>query len=190
MMGLVLGLAVVCAGLVAYGVLTHEEPGFKNPSMAWDKAKFPLPIAAGTYSSEGDTDLTKEHRATLKHSMDSLNRRAGFKVVRWAKEGERGLIRMSLGGPTDETWESPGGHYVLHGNGATKEWLSCTVQTANTGTLELLYLVLYHEMGHCLGLDHDDYKASIMHPTLAMGGTFSPWISDFDKGLLFKTYAP
>ena len=44
---------------------------------------------------------------------------------------------------------------------------------------------LRHEMGHCLGLAHDDYPESIMYGKLDQRAGI---VSDHDKELLRKTY--
>lgn len=192
MFGLFLGLTVVCAALVAYGVLTHEEPGLKNPEAAWPKDKFPLTVSGSSYTAEGNKSLTKDHKSALGSAIDTINSRLDFKVMRWAKAGETALITVTVGMPHDETWEGPGGHYILKGSSVAKEWSSCEIQTSNTGTQELLYLTLYHEGGHCLGLAHDKQSAvSIMRPVQhSSGGGFPPWISDYDKKVLRGLYAP
>ena len=64
----------------------------------------------------------------------------------------------------------------------------CLVTTNNTGTVDMLDLVLQHELGHCLGLAHDDYTESIMYGgagrALRVTSGFPPHISDSDRELL------
>jgi predicted Zn-dependent protease len=69
----------------------------------------------------------------------------------------------------------------------------CEVWTMNVvGPNDLEWLTTYHEMGHCLGLAHDDYEQSIMHPVQrpTADATIPPWISDYDRDLLRERYMP
>ena len=99
-----------------------------------------------------------------------------------------------LGAPVDskhETDDVPGGRFELHGSGTV--WKRCDVRTLNVaGPDDVEDRVLYHEMGHCLGLAHDDYPLSIMYPKqrATADKTIPPWISDSDRVLLRELYAP
>jgi len=194
MLGLAIGMTVVCAGLVAYGVLTHEEAGLTTPEAAWPKDKFPLSVSGESYTSEGSTPLTKDHKSALSSVIEDTNSRLGFKVLKWAPKGtDLADFTVTVGVPHDDSWESAGGHYALSGDSRTKRWSSCRIETSNTGTNLMLYLVLYHEVGHCLGLAHDEQSnVSIMRPTQVetAAGAFPPWITDSDKALLRGLYAP
>lgn len=85
------------------------------------------------------------------------------------------------------------GYLDAHGDAShavTPMGVYCEARTSNTGTSEILHLVLQHEIGHCLGLAHDDYESSIMYPEQRStpDGQFPPRISDSDKTLLRGLY--
>ena len=188
------GFTVLVLGLIVYGVLTHEEPGLKNPEAAYPKTAFPLSVSGESYTAEGTIPLTSDHKSAMKSAIEDVNSRLDFTVLKMVKPSEKlADWTVTIGVPHDDTWEGPGGNYVLSGDSRTKEWSSCTIQTSNTGTRALLYLTLYHEFGHCLGLDDDEQSAvSIMRPVQVEipSGAFPPWITDHDKKVLRGLYAP
>lgn len=189
-----IGFTVLVVGLMIYILATKDEAGLTNPDAAYPKAMFPLTVSGESYTAEGTKPLTGDRKSTLKSAIKDLNSRLGFTAVKLVKPGGKlADWRVTIGVPHDDTWEAPGGHYVLGGDSRTKEWSSCVIQTSNTGTNLLLYLTLYHEFGHCLGLAHDKQSpVSIMRPVQfeTPAGVFPPWITDHDKKLLRGLYAP
>lgn len=188
----VVGLSVVALALVVYGVLTHEEPGFVNPQMSWDKAKLPLKVSATDYSAEQSGVLGDDSRKTLEHVIESINTRLGFSAYVMAAEGDLADVTMEVGVPYENgAWEGAGGHYELAGHADSKRWHKCKVITSNTGTLDILSMTMKHELCHCLGLAHDDFDSSIMRPVQKpWEGGFPPRITDSDRALLRERYAP
>jgi len=183
-------ILIAAAVFLVYGLLTHTEAGLKTPDARWPQDKIPLVVGGGSYTAEGVKTFTSDDRKVIDEMIGTVNGRLGFKAMRWARKGESEVVRIVVGVPQDENWEGPGGTYTLKGNPDTREWEACEIWTSNTGSPTALWLVTYHMGGHCLGLDHDDYRASIMYPTpreRAEGG-FSPWISDSDRDLLRKLY--
>lgn len=185
-------LTVVSIAGVVVGVMTHEEPGLMENVPQWNRGDFPLGVCARTYSVEAqDTDLSTEHDAVLQYAISTTNSRLGFTAFRriWRGSGERCLVFMVLDEPQDSvTWMDRGGDALLdqrHGS------LTCDVRVSNVFG-ELLDLVIQHELGHCLGLDHDSYDASIMRPTQheTPAGQFPPRLSDHDREILRRLYGP
>ena len=166
--------------LVIVGVATHEEPGLMNPSLRW--SHMPLSIGCEGYvpSREDDCEVAVRTVATI-------NRRLGFTAFRF-DDSDRHDVTITIGVPAEQGWMDPGGDAEL--SNVDGGYVECRVRTANTGTTEMLSLVLHHELGHCLGLDHDDYEQSIMRPiqTPTPDRTIPPWISDYDRGLLRDLY--
>lgn len=172
---------------VIYGVVTHEEPGFVNAENSW--ADTPLTVGCTNYA--GDSD---EGCDTAEHAVSVVNTRLGFDMLRWTGADPDGDsdIHITMRAPVEvggENRDAAGGHYELTGRAGVYE--HCDVWTMNvSGPNDLEWLVLYHELGHCLGLAHDGYEQSIMYPTQepTPDRTIPPWISDHDRNLLREKY--
>jgi len=168
------------------------EAGFMSRRAHWDNHEFPLTVCASPYVAAEDDmhalDLTDR-------VIRQVNDRLGFKVYSMgttdcevvAVIGEPVDVNTT-GAPDADGNTDPGGaadvNYVLTSG------MRCSVHTFNTGTSELTFYTIEHELGHCLGLAHDDWDGSIMRrvqiPTPFE--SFPPWIDDHDRALLRDTY--
>lgn len=199
-MAIIVGvLCVVSLAGVIYGVATHEEPGF-DPSMtfiaddvAHGRTRAPIDTCVSSYTSEDEDGIgtpTSEHLGMVRSAGGIINQRVGFELLNVGPINRVGDIRpvdcmimVNVGVPQDvERDEGGGWAYRCHD--------SCCVDISNTGTSELASLVIQHELGHCLGLAHDDWEGSIMRRTQSEtpDREFPPRITDSDRDLLREAY--
>lgn len=177
---------VAAAALIIYGVATHEEPGLMAEAPRWSRDQFPLRACPHAYVDDPHAHVAAMN--AVDRAVYATNARLGFDAFVPEYTGERCDVRVTLGVPAEPGWMDPGGDALLTaGTGG----VSCDVRTSNVHG-ELLDLTLQHELGHCLGLDHDDYEQSIMRPVQreTPDRQLPPWITDHDRELLRGLYAP
>lgn len=207
-MAIIIGVLVLAAGGgVIYGVTTHTEAGF-DPDFNFipgertaGRETLPLDVCVGSYdpSHDGNPNYrppgggdangiqrASEHDlAAVTSAAGVINTRVGGVPLLHVESIATGrcLILVNVGVPEDSSWDdAPGGRAWRCGNG-------CCIETSNTGTDEVLDLALQHELGHCLGLGHDNYESSIMYPAVhPVSSGFPPRLSDSDRTLLDQTY--
>ncbi len=184
----VFALAVIV--FLIYGISTHEEPGFIEEAPTWSRSDFPLDVRAVMHTT-GESVRDSEVRA----AMNLANDRLGFIAFQWADEREDPEVIVTLQAPSEPGFQDPGGDSSIVAIGGHAN--QCLIVQSNTaGAGDLTIKVLYHELGHCLTLQHDCFFPSIM-----CGGsccTLSPtpdrqipeWITDYDRSIIRERWAP
>lgn len=180
-------IAVLAIVGVAYGVLSHTETGYMpgGPLFVDASVPRPAPVCVRSYAllpeDEGPTS-SPDDLAVANSVIGTINSRLGFGAFALAASECR--VTIMFGVPTESGWQDPGGAAELNYQSRV-----CTISVANAMG-ELRYLVVQHELGHCLGLGHDDYESSIMRPAqrVTPTGELPPRISDSDRELLRRSY--
>lgn len=183
--------ALAIAGVV-YGVVTHEEPGLMEDAPRWEQSDFPLTVCPASYAP--GMPALNEAQNEVANAAERINRRLGFVAleVSYVCEIEHTCgncdINVLVGVPAESGWVDPGGSAALV---RTDMGTSCDMETSNVHG-ELLDLTIQHELGHCLGLAHDDFELSIMRPVQSEtpDGELPPRLTDFDRELLRGLYMP
>jgi hypothetical protein len=203
-MAIIVGVIFVVALVgVIVGVTTHEEAGF-DPTMTFladgvarGGVRVPISTCVSSYNSEhggegGVWTPTMDDLEAVSEAADAINSRVNFELLHVGPINQIGNIQpvncrilVNVGVPQDVERDEGGGWAYRCGD-------SCCVDTTNTGTSELTHLVIQHELGHCLGLAHDDFDSSIMRPTQRRtpDRQFPPRITDHDRDLLREAYRP
>lgn len=190
-------LFVLCLVAVVWAVFTAKEPGFIEDAPQWEPSDFPLTVCAQTYRSTTEFALETFHREAVEEAISRANSRLGdlpFGTGDWAFHyvgavGTGCRITVVLSVPVGRGWLDAGGHSeIVHRAGRAEK---CNIVTANTGGAgDLTVQVIYHELGHCLGLAHDAQGVSIMQPLTEQtpSGQIPDWFSDFDREIVRDRY--
>ena len=192
--GIVAALTVAVLILIAYGISSHKEPGYMATTPQWERSDFPLQVCAVAYADrlvcdpasmvcdDAGNNLSCDAYATVTDAINTTNSRLGFKALEIASTSCD--ITDTVGVPVEHGFTEPGGNALISAH-------SCQIQTANVHG-EVRDLVMEHELGHCIGLDHDFYQQSIMRRAQIETpmGELPPWISDSDRALLRQDFGP
>lgn len=193
---LFVGLTAVCIGLLVFGVFTHKEAGLTRSEITWEKSKFPLTVSTKAY--EGSN---AEASSAVQAAVKAVNSRLGFQALRNVSGVASADVQVTVGVPQDSTNNTTTSGYALALKDAggffranisqtdPSHWSNCAIETSNTGIITILDLVLQHELGHCLGLAHDDFNSSIMYPVQSEYDGLPPTFTDSDKKILRGLYA-
>jgi predicted Zn-dependent protease len=179
-------LLVVVVGLLAYFIPRHTEAGLlsgcaQEPARSVDlygkcfELKWrSLPVAVRADSAN------EKQLELFRSAVRDINRRLGFTALVERSDAENTVAfnQMPITGLPGES-------------GVTMFWVDQDNTLRHTRTAifnlvfpDILYIAVYHELGHVLGLAHDDYEESVMYKHTRTGTIFS----DYDRKLLRELY--
>ena len=154
-LSLILSILLGVSGIVLIGMLhkaaMQDEPLWAEGEKAvvWEKDQIPLRVC-----SIGDLG---PYQKSLEVAVKTFDAYARFNVVRMAEDDcditiEEGAIEV--GSDYDSAFAT--------------SWLRpepqlCVIKIHQPGNTGQVAIALMHEFGHCLGLTHDGFTASLMH---------------------------
>jgi hypothetical protein len=182
---MLIAFSVILVGALVFFVLAllnTEDPGFQDDRQ-WSVADVQagLRVSCAGYVPGREADCEAARAITR-----IVNRRLGHDVFVW--ESDAPQVEILIGVAAESGWLDAGGDAALAANGDTI--VGCSIRTSNTGTLEMMSLVLQHELGHCLNLAPDPFDASIMREVQRTVPDMQhpPRITDSDRKLIRATY--
>lgn len=162
--------------------VNYDSTICSNPnSLMWTSNRFPLRI------STGET----EEDPTLATALPLINGQIGCELLVFdpSLPLEQADVSLNTSGVLDVDIDTPGGatyhYYDVEGN------LRAHVDILAVTNPEMRLRVFVHELGHVLGLAHDNFEASIMFPTQTQRRNLQfIQLTSNDRKILNELYCP
>lgn len=180
---------------VLYGVLTHKEPGFMQVcwqggnanyapdcqpkvELKWKKTDIPLTVALDL-----DAHADANYRESIIGALKMWNSEVG-EVFKLEADKTKAKVIVTWGSKSGDT-----GGFTSHKGGPDGP-VSARAELVEPSDTHAVMRYAAHELGHVLGLAHDDFTKSIMYPVQPGMTTEMTFVlpSDFDRKLLKQTY--
>lgn len=188
-----IGLGVfgaIVVGLLVYGLVTRDKCALPGITV-FDRGRLPLHLLV-------DHSFGLRFRQALTEAVELLNGRLGATwVVYPGATGEGGsLVPVDPynGGAEDSKHRKAFAYAHLlvteAGNAIAAAAVRVNTKRYDLNDLSITELrnALAHELGHCLGLAHDDLADSIMHPNARVGMSMDATLTDNDVEFLRDAY--
>ena len=203
---MIVGMAVLflsVPALLVYGIANHTEQGLltacdtPNGSLdyngecfevKWDQSQIPLQlfVSSTTVAASIYPESARSSVVTL------INQSLGFRMLSTTGEQDNADIVIDFETAQVQSLHLHNAHGGALHHRRSNGSLWCEVKTWNNVTAEWADKSLTHELGHCMGLAHDDFPASAMYPSpLTLSGDFRPTrlrFTDYDRNLLRRLY--
>lgn len=192
---------------ISIGIANHQEEGLLNvvwtdnratyepirdevtTELTWPKEQIPILISvidpAGEY-----LPISSEEVNEVRQAIDDFNDQVGFDLFEFSSTPDVEDASVIWGLPIEVGRNSPAG-LVSHRRLSNGE-IQGLVRLWETTSIRTTHQVLMHELGHLIGLAHDDFQDSLMYPTYQDNNlgesTGSIRITDSDVALLKRLY--
>jgi hypothetical protein len=191
----VIVLAVIAAGFVAYGVITHKEGGLlkvcwtnnsatyvddlegegekslacKNPTpLIWPQKQIPLSVVV----LGANNNMLKEQdegSRLVRDAMNDFNFQIGKLVFEIAKTSEEDPDVVVIWGVPSVPRAKGSDSYKVGGYVSHTKiggTMQAIVKIRAVAEERTAFLTVLHELGHVIALTHDDFINSLMYPRL------------------------
>lgn len=191
----VVSLTVLAIIGVIYGVSTHKEAGLMT--VCWEGGQ-----AYYDYSCEGQEelrwdrnriplDVSSSENTEVRAAVDEVNNQIGCEILRFTPNlgSDAADVLIETDGALGTSLTSSGG--ITSHTQISEVGMQAHVSIMGVTDPHYRVRVLVHELGHVLGLDHDDFKASIMYPTMTITANMQlTRFTNHDRNLLREIYCP
>lgn len=186
-----LGLVALALLSVASTCEVGDTTGFIPGSAEWSIWNIPLQIRVEDYPAR---EPSSAHRRSAAQAVAAFNDAAGLTLYEITTDPMRGAdVVLTFDAPSRPELDPGVLGYAERQEEPDFEGevrlVGCTIGLTDAYEIALTSLIIQHELGHCVGLAHDQTRASIMYPELAVPDSgFPPALTGADAKRLRQRY--
>jgi hypothetical protein len=160
---------MLLATLVFLVIPTHNhvegpaDRGWLGYEPTFDRSRLPLHVCAHEYGASPIPTVSAEALQVLQAATKRVNRQLGGNRELFLVSEDGCDVFMLLGAPMDDRAPSAVGLQWFESMGGEP---ICMISTHTEMSRAVHSRVISHELGHCIGLEHDAIPLSIMYPSV------------------------
>ena len=162
----------------------QRGPCTRFDPLVWPQDQIPITVSARSHMGQALDEVESD---AFRSAVAAINRRLGFEQFRLVDASQAASVQAVLGVPVEvgagtesglERGNNDRGNWANHSSTLRRARDFCVHQRRDSGYLradllarsggshDYLFRLYYHALSHCIGLAHDTFESSPMHPKI------------------------